>query len=253
MHVSFAQIIKNYLLPVVNLRTTCLLCRQTCLWKERICKFCDRSLPKIVTQCALCCNSIQIFYSSNIGDESGYNILCGYCQKHGRLFDRSIISFPYLPPISFMLHDFKYKGKLYFGKVLANKLIDALKISYANEPWPNTIIPIPLHKKRLISRGYNQSTIIAKILSSTFKIPVNCSLVSRQKNTQSQTELTFKNRKTNMKNAFILKKSHNLPEHIAIVDDIMTSGATAESLSLVLKNGGIKQVDVWCIARTLAN
>ena len=129
---------------------------------------------------------------------------------------------------------------------MANKI----EKEYEEKIYPELIVPVPLHEKRLIQRGYNQSLLLAKILSHHLKVPLSHQDCQRIKNTTAQSSLKEKARKKNLKQAFTLKAQPAI-EHIALVDDVITTGATLNELSKVYKNAGVKRIDIWICARAL--
>ncbi len=118
----------------------------------------------------------------------------------------------------------------------------------AETPLPELIIPVPLHHARYRSRGFNQAIEISRPLSATLKIPMDNHAVKRIINTSSQSELHAKERHKNIRGAFQVKKAINA-KHIAIIDDVITTGSTVTELAKVLKRAGVKRVDVWSFAR----
>jgi ComF family protein len=119
---------------------------------------------------------------------------------------------------------------------------------------PEAIIAVPLHPKRLRKRGFNQSQLISKAIGQSFSLDVLSSCVQRTKLTGEQTSLNRKQRFSNMKNAFEVCKTIEINgesvKHVAIVDDVITSGSTCNELAKTLKSTGVTIVDVWCIAKT---
>jgi ComF family protein len=114
---------------------------------------------------------------------------------------------------------------------------------------PEAIMPVPLHSKRLQQRGFNQALELIKPMASALKIPLLNAAVIRQKYTQAQSALDYQHRQLNLTNAFALLQP--LPyQHIAIFDDVITTGATVSALAEVLNQSGIKQVEIWSFART---
>lgn len=109
------------------------------------------------------------------------------------------------------------------------------------------IIPIPLHRKRMEKRGYNQAELIAEALGKTLCIPVDSRLMKRKVNTRPQKELDYRERKQNMKNAFLLK-GENRYRRILLVDDIYTTGSTIEAAAELLKRNGAENVFFLTIA-----
>ncbi len=125
--------------------------------------------------------------------------------------------------------------------MLADKLIKL-------EDQPDIIIPVPLHPSRYRERGYNQSLEIARTVSKRLELPLDYRHCIRTHATHSQTELTALQRRSNMRKAFAILKP--IPyEHVAILDDVVTTGATVNELAKVLRKSGVKRIDVWACAR----
>ena len=145
------------------------------------------------------------------------------------------------------LHRFKYQGKKYLaeplGKLLSKKI--------APEPWISSvdfIVPIPLSRQRLSERGYNQASLLAKVLSRELSLPME-EFLERVKNTSSQTGLNRRQRAENLSRAFSCCREIHGGSHILLVDDVFTSGATANEASKVLKESGAARVSVAVLAR----
>ena len=124
-----------------------------------------------------------------------------------------------------------------------------LEKTRATEP-PDFIIPMPLHPARLRERGFNQALEIAQQLSNNNKIELLPNTCTRVRNTPSQTGLPWKDRQKNIRDAFSCKMDFS-SKHIAIVDDVMTTGATLNELAKTLRNCGATKVSGWVIARAL--
>jgi ComF family protein len=142
---------------------------------------------------------------------------------------------------------FKYQQQLPLAQLFAQQMASALS---TRQDLPDCLIPIPLHQRRLRQRGYNQAAEVAKILASKLNLDYRPELIRRVKSTQSQSTLTFKQRKKNMRQAFSCK-SAELPSHIALIDDVMTSGYTCGEAANLLKRHGVKTIEVWTIARAI--
>jgi ComF family protein len=142
----------------------------------------------------------------------------------------------------------KYHDQLhlidYFGVQLSAYL------QQQNTTKPKLLIPIPLHSKKCRHRGYNQSAELAKTLSNQLNIPLDNHSLIRTKNTLPQIQLPYNKRKQNMNSAFQCR--HNaLPEHIALIDDVLTTGHTADMAAKECLTHGAKPVELWTIARTI--
>ena len=142
--------------------------------------------------------------------------------------------------------------ELNYARFLGELFVPLLKSKYENKPLPECIIPMPLHQTRLQERGFNQATEIAKPIAKALNVPINHKIVYRQKETLRQSQLSKKKRRRNMQSAFLVNQTMT-QKHVAVLDDVITTGETILSLCKALKNAGIKTIDVWCLAkRTLA-
>jgi ComF family protein len=115
---------------------------------------------------------------------------------------------------------------------------------------PDVILPVPLYKKRLKHRGFNQSTELARPAANTFNISLDRHSIKRVRDTQSQTGLDKKQRRKNIRAAFEIVEPLSA-QHVAVVDDVVTTTSTVNELARILKRAGVERVDVWSIARAL--
>ncbi len=121
-------------------------------------------------------------------------------------------------------------------------------LSKRTAPWPEVLIPVPLHPHRLQKRGYNQAAELALDLSKTLEISIDLKSYVRQKPTLAQSGLSKSEREHNLKNAFAIRK-HSDVTHVAIVDDVMTTASTANGLAKLARSNGAQIIEVWCFAR----
>jgi len=145
------------------------------------------------------------------------------------------------------VHRFKYG----FAKELAEPLSKLMikKIYKLNIELKNFVIfPVPLHRRRLAWRGFNQAELLASFVAEKFNLELNNNLLIRKKYTSPQTKLNSKKRKVNILNAFEIKKSVSF-ENILLIDDVITTGATINEIARVLKNNGTKKVFGIALAR----
>ena len=141
----------------------------------------------------------------------------------------------------------KFNRALHYAPLLAS--IFNRQLSQRSTNTPDCIIPVPLHPSRQRDRGFNQSLEIARLVSKMTGIPVEKSLCKRIRSTPFQSGLNAVTRNRNVKNAFqVVKKSHY--RHVAIFDDVVTTGSTVNELARVLKKAGVEIIEVWAIART---
>lgn len=197
-------------------------------------------LPRLGEHCQRCALPLQTAAE-----------FCGECLQRWPAFDACRVAFPYAPPVGQLISQFKHHRNLTFGaaltRVLASQLRDELKRS--QDSRPDFVSPVPLNWRRLLWRGFNQAHFIAAHLAADLKLPLrNCA--KRVKPTTQQQSLSRKQRLRNLRQVFVVDASLVAGKHIALVDDVVTTGATAEALSRGLKKAGAARVDVWALART---
>jgi ComF family protein len=144
-----------------------------------------------------------------------------------------------------LITSLKFGANYKNARLLGNLLADYLR---KNAERPELILPVPLHQSRYRERGFNQSIEIARIVAQNLKLPLDLDSCIRHRDTPHQTTLTAKKRRHNMKQAFSVIKPVSA-QHVAIIDDVMTTGSTVHELAAALKKSGVRQVDVWVCAR----
>ena len=226
------QITRLYsnLLPI-----PCLLCGVHCK-TQPLCADCIEDFPKLGDCCPRCATPLPTAS------------VCGRCLSHPPEQTNSVSVFAYQSPIDRLIADFKYHDKLYLTDIFADAMVDRLK----QTPLPELLIPIPLHHRRLKERGYNQSLELAKSLSKKLAIPIGNTILIRSRDTAPQASLPYEQRKRNMRRAFKLNPS-SLPKHIALIDDVLTTGHTANSAAKLLRHEGVSTIELWTIARTISH
>lgn len=172
--------------------------------------------------------------------------VCGACLRHPPAFDCTLAAFSYHFPIDRLLHAFKYSGNLALIEILAKPLAQLA----ADHPRPDLLLPMPLHPGRLKERGFNQSLEIAKPISRWLDIPLSADACQRTRDTPTQAGLKWKERRRNVRRAFACDLDL-AGKKIAVVDDVMTTGATLNEISRILKGRGASEVSAWVVARTL--
>ena len=140
---------------------------------------------------------------------------------------------------------FKFGGDLVSGKVLSHRWIAAA----APRDLPEAIVPVPLHVSRLRERGFNQAHELARPLARHLGIPLRPGWLERTRRTDAQSDLDAEGRAGNVRGAFVARVPSGI-RHVAVVDDVMTTGATLAACTLALKRGGVERVDIWALART---
>jgi len=140
----------------------------------------------------------------------------------------------------------KFSDSLY----LANSLVSTLVKSFATNPGPQVLLPVPLHHKRFIDRGFNQAFEVTQILSLKLGIPFDTQILQRVRETKAQAGLTANQREKNILKAFTCANKANF-QHVAVVDDIITTGSTANEVTKTLHRAGIETVEIWGLARVV--
>jgi len=219
--------------------STCLLCGGQGQQGRDICEGCLRELPRNLSCCPVCALPLP--------QEYGTSTTCGNCLTHHPGFDLSHAPFLYLPPIGRLIGDLKFNSGLTQARLLARLLGDFLET--AMEGPPELLIPVPLHPSRLRERGYNQSLELARPLSRQFGIPLQYNLCTRIRATPHQLSLKKQDRARNVRGGFRVSGKLNAA-HVALIDDVITTGATVSELARQLKKNGVERVDVWAVART---
>ena len=210
----------------------CLLCgaaTPTGAW----CAACDASLPRLnSSHCPVC--ALPTWDGA----------ICGHCLKSPPHFKRTLAVYSYAFPLDKLILALKYASKFHLAKSLGDKLAKCVCI------LPDCLVAMPLHPSRLRERGFNQSLQLARSIGQQLDLPVQPFSCQRIRDTPSQSSLPWKERGKNMRKAFSCE-GDVAGKHVAIVDDVMTTGATVNELALALLNAGASEVSVWVVARTL--
>lgn len=241
----------------------CILCHQKTRWRQPFCPACIQDLPAIGQACHRCYLPLEFnnqapgFATGTLPEEEkNPHLMCGNCQHTPPSFDQCYTPYLYDFPIDQMIIRMKYHNTPSLCRSLSQLFagrLSALRTSLTDSSLPEALIPIPMHWRKLRSRGFNQSELIAKYLSKQLDIPVRHWLL-KDRDTQKQNRLNRSDRQQNLQNVFKLsprvsKKGVNL-RHVALVDDVVTTGATGNQAAIALKGAGIERVDLWALART---
>ena len=202
-----------------------------------LCTDCAHDLPLNNKACPVCANP---------GNDG---LVCAPClQSQKQLIQKVFCVYRYEYPVNQLIQSMKFNSRLdivtFLGSKMAKHAIDAGAI------LPECFIPVPLHPARLKERGYNQSLELARIVASGTGACVDYEICLRTHNTATQTGLSSQQRRHNIKGAFDINKNKvSGYRHVAIVDDVVTTGSTVYELARILSKTGIAQVDVWACAR----
>jgi len=219
--------------------SSCDLCGQSCHSYPLLCKYCyeDISLFKL--------NTVQ-------GDLLNWPAINKALPKHS--FDQLICIAPYLWPFTQWLTQLKYQGRYEISELFAQLLNDCWQSLLATSmvvPRP-LILAVPLHAKKWQSRGYNQAHLIAHSFSKLADIPYQTQTIIRTVHTESQVGQSGRSRKNNLRNAFAIHINKlALPEHVLLIDDVVTTGSTANEICRLLKQHGVKRITLLCVCLSL--
>mgnify|MGYP001221451693 CR=1 FL=1 len=205
-----------------------------------ICMACNKDLPLNTPACPHCALPVAVAGTP-----------CGVClSMSSRVTGDFFALFRYSFPISRLIHDLKFHARIEIAGFLGCRM--AQTAAEQALPMPQCLVPVPLHNSRVAERGYNQSLEIARAAGAMLGIPVTHDLCCRVVNTPAQSTVLAAARGRNLKGAFaIAEHCLPLPEHIAVVDDVITTGATVNELALALRACGVARIDVWASARTI--
>ena len=220
---------------------SCLLCDEPAEAEMPICVACETDLPWLGDHCVTCALPL-----------AAAGLTCGECQLEPPAFEEVVVPWLYGFPVDSLITRFKHNAKWPFGHLLADVLGQYLQHRFDEGlPRPDVLLPVPLANKRLRQRGFNQAAMLARWLSESLDLPCEETVLRRVKDTDAQQSLGAKSRKRNLRNAFDLMPDAQVKNrHFALVDDVLTTGATAQALARLLMNAGAARVDVYCLART---
>ena len=221
---------------------TCLICDEATQSTHCVCNVCETELPWLMAPCEICALPLPMD-----------GLICGQCLKKPPAFKQVIAPWTYSFPIDSLISRFKHQARWPLGQMLARLLGQHLQHHFDNTglPRPDCLLPVPMARKRLRERGFNQAHMLARWLSQDLGIAIDEHLLLRPQDTVAQQALDAKSRQRNLLTAFALAVNADVTgRHFALVDDVLTTGATAHSLARLLINAGARQVDVYCLART---
>lgn len=222
----------------VLLPPRCLLCAAIGVDGRDLCAGCRADLPINRCCCPRCALPLDIA------------AICGRCLKREPHFDVAWVPFVYGHPLDLLETRFKFGADLAAGRVLADSMLERAMLD--RPALPDLIMPIPLHVRRLRQRGYNQAQQLLLPLAKALGIKVDLQALRRLRDTPPQTGLDAKSRRRNLAGAFALRDDIRWPDHVAVFDDVMTTGSTLDECARLLHKAGVARVDVWALARAPA-
>lgn len=235
--------------PILDslLPSTCCCC-DSLLRKQTsfgLCEYCHYALPWLGHACSICALPLADHTAS----------FCGQCVQKPPAFFSAKIPFRYDYPINQLILDFKFQHKLSRWKTLSQLMIDYLHDEYKDHDFPDAVIPVPMYWKRQFYRGFNQSELLANDIVRAFSLPLLKDICLRKHHQKTQKDSNKNTRTQNLKNAFSInqRKLHLIRnQHLALVDDVVTTSSTVREISDLLISHGAATVVVWSLARTPA-
>lgn len=214
----------------------CYLCHGRC-GTGMLCGACRELLPGPRTACQRCGRGL-----------ARPAPVCGACLSRPPPYDSLCCPMEYRFPVDQLIQALKFNADLVAGRLLARFLIEELAVR--NNTLPMVILPVPLHPKRQRSRGFNQSGEIARHLGRALSLPVMEDRLERWRHDPPQSGLGGLHRRRNVRGAYRMRDAKTpMPESVALVDDVVTTGSTIDAATAVLKSAGVRRVEVWAVAR----
>ena len=211
----------------------CLLCGEIGSHGRDLCLACTKALPWNACACLRCALPLP------------HPATCGACLQRPPPMTETHAVFVYGFPLDRLVPRLKFHNDLAAGRLLSELMAQTLSAVAR----PEALLPIPLHATRLGRRGYDQALELARPLARALRIPVLTRTMLRTRATAPQSELDARVRQRNLRRAFSIQAGTGLPDHVALVDDVMTTGATLREAAKALRRAGVARVDAWVCAR----
>lgn len=203
-----------------------------------LCATCQAQLPLNLHACQHCALPLP---------GAPVPLICGRCLRRPPPYQASFCAYEYAYPIEHLIRRLKYGRALTQARVLGQLLGQQLRDRHAG-PWPECFVPVPLHPDRYRARGYNQVIELGRFLERESNIAMRTDLVERIRHTPEQAGLSRRERRKNLRHAFRVAAA-TLPGHVALLDDVITTGTTMNELAGTLKRAGVRHIEVWGLAR----
>ncbi len=215
--------------------SNCLLCDDQVEWQHGLCKECWGTLPRNTTPCRVCALPLT-------GGR-----LCGACQTHPSALDKVVAPMIYRQPVDRIVCELKYRERLSWARTAAELIVEIIR--QRDEAMPDFLVPVPMTLRAVRRRGFNQSAYIARLVGRRLRIKTRGGIIVKHRETERQSNLSYRERQSNLRGAFeVLKRP--VGQSIVLIDDVVTTGSTANELARVLKKAGAAEVSAWAFART---
>lgn len=229
------------LVPVL-LPSSCALCGGVCAGV--VCPACHQDSVTVSPRCPRCANPLPAL-------EAAAGRCCGACLASRPAYDSTIAAADYAAPLDQLLLQLKFASRLQLAPWFAQLLRDAiLQQASRGTGLPDLIAPVPLGRRRLAERGFNQALEVARPLARMLGVPLSPQLASRVIETAPQSTVAPAMRAANVHAAFVVPPGSLDGLHVALVDDVMTSGRTLDALARACKAAGAARVSNYVVART---
>lgn len=225
--------VEHWLFPAA-----CVLCGKAGADNRELCADCLVDLPYNDVACLQCASPLSL--------QTPAENLCGRCQHTPPAYDRAFSVFHYTHPVAQLIQRLKFNARLNMARLLGELMADHFQKTLVT--LPQLIIPVPLHPSRLRGRGFNQALELARPAARKLGIAVDYRNCVRTRRTAVQSTLPAKDKRANVKDAFGVIRPLRA-HHVAIVDDVMTTGHTLDEVARVLRKAGVERIDVWVLAR----
>lgn len=212
----------------------CLGCTHTLEPGQYFCISCHKELQLLNNPCTLC----------GLENQTDGNH-CAVCLYDPPRWQKLLAPLIYQGLARDLLIQLKFSQSLHLANSLVSSVIHHFRVS---KSLPEVLLPVPLHRKRMLDRGFNQAFEIARPLSHWLDIPIDKRALSRIRDTDSQSGLSANQRQKNILKAFAYQASKPY-SHVAVIDDIVTTGSTANEITKTLHRAGVEQVEIWGLAR----
>ena len=244
----------KYGIATLHRTRICIFCQAETIDSKRICPGCLLDLRWNTHHCPICAEP----------SATDSNEVCGQCQSTRPPYDKIVAPLIYGFPIDICIQRFKYSGQRRYAAPFCELFSRSLskpekiekieqaqinKMRFRDSDHPQCMIAVPMTPSKRRQRHYNQSELLCQHLAKRFNIRYQNDIIIKSRDTAPQAGLKKTERIKNLKNSFAYVAT-NTPKHVAIIDDVVTTGATAHTIALLLKEHGVERVDVWALART---
>jgi len=225
--------------PTALLPGLCVVCRDWC--RHSLCEACLQRFAPLQPRCAACARTMPLAVPR-----------CGECTRQASGFERCITGADYVAPWNELIAGFKFHRKTELAAALCALLWRGVNAAGGPVP-PALLLPVPLSSERLRERGYSQAWELTRRLARRLRLPARADVLQRSRDTPHQIGMSRVEREHNLRDAFWIEPAQRarlLDAHVALIDDVLTTGATAHAAALALTRAGAARVDVWVVART---